>query len=93
MPHKMFDYMREKKPFIAPDFCWWRFARIAAEADCMRLVDVTDPKAIADAAVTLLQDQETAQKLGETGRKLVEEKYNWRYDEAQLLDVFNAIAE
>ncbi len=92
MPHKMFDYMREKKPFIAPDFVL-EIARIAAEADCMRLVDVTDPKAIADASITLLQDRETAQKLGETGRKLVEEKYNWRYDEARLLDVFNAIAE
>ena len=41
MPHKLFDYMREAKPVIAPDFSI-EVARIVDEAACGVLVEVTE---------------------------------------------------
>lgn len=90
MPHKLFDYMREAKPVIAPAFSL-EVARIVREADCGILVDVTAPEAIADAMLDLLRDPGKAERLGQNGRRLVEEKYNWQQDEKRLLDAINRI--
>ena len=90
MPHKMFDYMREGVPFVAPDFVL-EIKRIVEEGDCALLVDVSNPKAIADAILELLRDSERARQLGENGKKLVQEKYNWNHDEAQLLRIFTQL--
>ena len=91
MPHKLFDYMREARPVVAPDFSL-EVARIVREAECGLLVDVTSPDAIANAIITLLEDRETAGRLGRNGRRLVEEKYNWQHDERRLLEAINRLA-
>lgn len=85
MPHKMFDYMREGKPTIAPDFAL-EVRAILNEADAGALVDVTDPQAIADAIIRLLNDPAEAERLGQNGRRMVETKYNWQHDEQVLLE-------
>ncbi len=90
MPHKMFDYMREGKPVVAPDFAL-EVRQILDEADGGVLVDVTDPKAIADAIVRLLHQPDEAQRLGANGRRIVEDKYNWQHDEKKLLEVFASL--
>jgi glycosyltransferase involved in cell wall biosynthesis len=90
MPHKMFDYMREGKPLIAPEFAI-EVAHIVREADCGLLVDVSNPEAIADAVQQLLEDTAMAQRLGQNGRRCVETTYNWQEDERKLLEVFNTI--
>lgn len=84
MPHKLFDYMREAKPVIAPDFAI-EVARIVDDAECGVLVEVTEPKAIAKAIVRLLSEPALAQRLGENGRRAVEERYNWAREETKLL--------
>jgi glycosyltransferase involved in cell wall biosynthesis len=90
MPHKLFDYMREGKPVIAPAFSV-EVARIVREADCGLLVDVTNPKAIAEAAVTLLTDPAYAKRLGQNGRRAVEETYNWEKEESVLLEALQRL--
>lgn len=87
MPHKMFDYMREGKPVVAPDFAV-EVAHILREADGGILVDVTNPRAIAEAIARLLRDPEEARRLGSNGRRIVETKYNWQHDEKNLLEAF-----
>ena len=84
MPHKLFDYMREAKPVIAPDFAI-EVARIVDGSECGVLVEVTEAKAIARAIVTLLNDPALARRLGENGRRAVEERYNWEREEVKLL--------
>ncbi|MCC6491291.1 MAG: glycosyltransferase [Candidatus Hydrogenedentes bacterium] len=91
MPHKMFDYMREGVPLIAPAFAV-EVAHIVRESECGLLVDVADPKAIADAVLRLLQDPEEAAFLGANGRRSVETRYNWQSDERRLLDAFASAA-
>ena len=92
MPHKLFDYMREGKPVIAPGFAV-EVTRIVEEAECGILVDVTDPRAIAGAIQSLLHDPAEAERLGRNGRRAVEEKYNWAADEARLLDAIGTLEE
>ena len=91
MPHKLFDYMREARPVIAPSFSV-EVARIVQEADCGLLVDVTSPQAIATAMLDLLEHPEKAARLGQNGRRLVETKYNWQQDERRLIEAINRLA-
>jgi len=92
MPHKLFDYMREGVPVIAPDFCV-EIKRIIEEADCGVLVkDITDPRAIADAIIELLKNPEKARDLGQNGREAVVTTYNWQKEEEKLLAVFESLA-
>ena len=87
MPHKLFDYMREAKPVIAPDFAL-EVHQIVAETNCGYLLDVTDPKIIAGAIASLLDDPAEAARFGQNGRRAVEETYNWAHEEEKLLKVF-----
>ena len=91
MPHKLFDYMREGKPVIAPDFAV-EVVKIVQEADCGLLVDTSTPEAIAGAVTTLLEDPEEARRLGENGRRAFEERYHWEVDEKILLDAVATLA-
>lgn len=91
MPHKLFDYMREATPAVVPDFAV-EVRKIVRYADCGILVDVTRPEAIAEAVLRLLNDPAEARRLGENGRRAVENKYNWQADEARLLAVFSGFA-
>jgi glycosyltransferase involved in cell wall biosynthesis len=91
MPHKIFDYMREGIPVIAPDFAV-EVRRIVSEADCGILADVTNPAAIAAAVLHLLRNPAEAERLGANGRRIVESKYNWQHDERALLEVFAGLA-
>jgi glycosyltransferase involved in cell wall biosynthesis len=91
MPHKIFDYMREGIPVIAPDFAV-EVCRIVSEADCGILVDVTSRAAIAAAILHLLRNPAEAERLGTNGRRIVESKYNWQHDERALLEVFAGMA-
>lgn len=91
MPHKIFDYMREGIPVIAPDFAV-EVRRIVSEADGGLLVDVTNPAVIAGAILRLLRDPAEAGRLGRNGRRIVESRYNWQHDERALLGVFAGLA-
>ncbi len=90
MPHKLFDYMREQRPVVAPAFAV-EVARIVKESDCGILVDVTDPRAIANAVLYLLTHPEAAAQMGRNGRMAVERKYNWQQDEQRLLAAVAAL--
>lgn len=92
MPHKLFDYMREARPVVAPDFAV-EVGHIVDDAECGVLVEVTDPKAIAKALVKLLKHPDLAARLGENGRRAVEDRYNWEREEVKLLAAFDALRE
>jgi glycosyltransferase involved in cell wall biosynthesis len=90
MPHKLFDYMREGIPVVAPDFAV-EISRIVREGDCGLLVDTSNTEAIVRAIRHLLKHPDEAKWMGENGRKLVENKYHWEHDERILLDAFKQI--
>jgi glycosyltransferase involved in cell wall biosynthesis len=89
LPNKLFEYMACYKPVVASDFPEMR--KVIVEAKSGLLVDPTDPKAIADAIVYLFEHQEEARQMGERGRRMVEERYNWERMEERLVGVYEGI--
>jgi len=91
LPNKLFDYMLCGLPVVASDFPEIR--KVVGGAGCGVLVDPTDPGAIAEAIVYLLEHPEEARRMGENGRRAVLERYNWGEMEKRLFGVYQAIEE
>ena len=91
LPNKLFDYMLCGLPVVASDFPEIR--KVVGGAGCGVLVDPTDPGAIAEAIIYLMEHPEEARRMGENGRRAVLERYNWGEMEGRLLGVYRAIEE
>lgn len=89
LPVKMFEYMSAGLPVIASDFPLWR--DIIEGNNCGICVDPLDVSAIRDAIQYLLDHPEEAQRLGENGRRAVEEKYNWESEASKLQSLYKEL--
>jgi glycosyltransferase involved in cell wall biosynthesis len=88
-PIKMFEYMAAGIPIIASDFPVWR--EILDRHQCGIAVDPIDPNSIADAMIWIFSHPEESEKMGERGRKAVEEMYNWETESVCLLDLYKTL--
>ncbi len=86
LPNKLFDYMLVGLPVVASDFPEIR--KVVSDADCGILVDPTDIEAIADAIAYLLENPDEARRMGQNGRRAIEQRYNWGRMEASLLTLY-----
>jgi glycosyltransferase involved in cell wall biosynthesis len=86
---KVFEYMACGLPVVASNFPELR--KVVKEADCGILVDPTNVDKIADAISYLLEHPEEAKRMGENGRRAVEEKYNWERMEEKLLKLYEGL--
>ena len=50
-----------------------------------------DPKDIAGKILYLLGNPDKAKRLGNNGRRLVEEKYSWEAEQRRLLDIYKKV--
>lgn len=89
LPVKMFEYMSAGIPVIASDFPLWR--KIVEGNDCGICVDPRDPAAIAAAIDRLVEDPQEARRMGENGRRAVEQRYNWANEEKKLLSFYEEV--
>jgi len=89
IPHKLFQYMAMRKPVIVTD-CK-PLKRIVEECECGLVVPSGDYNEMAEAAIRLYTDKECARKLGENGRKAVEERYNWETEAKKLCKLYKKI--
>ena len=89
LPIKMFEYMLAGIPVIASDFLLWK--KIIEENNCGMCVDPLNPKAISSTIDLILSDDAKAEKMGQNGRKVVLEKYNWSVEEKKLVSIYNNI--
>lgn len=88
-PTKLFEYMSAGLPVIGSDFPLWR--SIIAEHCCGLLVDPTNPEAVADAIDWVLNHPAEAAAMGNRGRTMVEERYNWESEAQNLLHAYQRI--
>jgi glycosyltransferase involved in cell wall biosynthesis len=88
-PNKMFEYMSAGIPVIASDFPLWR--GIVVGNDCGLVVDPLKPDEIAKAIDTLVANPDMAQRMGENGRRAVENRYNWPIEEQKLLAFYSTV--
>jgi glycosyltransferase involved in cell wall biosynthesis len=85
IPLKMFEYMGCGLPIIASNLPPAR--QFVDGQDCAILVK-HDPSAYADAIVSLLNSPKKALDMGQRGKKLVFEQYNWNVEETKLLNLY-----
>ena len=55
------------------------------------LMDPGDTKQLAQKVLTLLQNPELAKQMGDHGRKLIEEKLDWRIITGQVIDLYHRL--
>jgi glycosyltransferase involved in cell wall biosynthesis len=88
LPVKLFEYMSAAVPVIASDFPLWR--QIVEESGCGFLVDPQDLPGIARAIEYFLTHSNEAQKMGASGRRAIEHRYNWNTEEHELLTLYRS---
>ncbi len=89
LPTKLFEYMAAGLPVIASNFPLWK--EIVEGNECGLTVDPLDPKEIAQAIEYLITHPEEARRMGENGRRAVEEKYNWETEGRKLLQLYEGL--
>ena len=78
-------------PVIASNFELWR--PIVEGGECGICVDPKSPREIADAINELASNPERAKRLGENGRRMIDEKLNWHVEESKLLELYKTVLD
>jgi glycosyltransferase involved in cell wall biosynthesis len=89
LPNKLFEYMAVGIPVIASNFPLWK--EIVEGNNCGLCVNPMNPKEIARAIEQLLMHPEESRRMGENGRRAVEEKYNWEREEKKLVKLYEEL--
>lgn len=86
---KLFEYMMSGIPVIATDFILWK--EIIEKYDCGICVNPQDVDAIREAIIYLKNNPKEAKRMGDNGRKAIQEQYNWSSQESILFDMYNKV--
>lgn len=89
IPTKLFEYMAFNLPVVSSDLPSTRpFVEPGING---LLVPATDPSAHAAAIIHLLSHPDAARSMGQSGRQLVETRFNWDAMVPRLLDFYEAV--
>jgi len=88
-PNKLFEYMSASIAVIASNFPLW--IDIVAKNKCGICVNPQSPEEIAKAVIQIISDDKLSKKMGENGRELIEEKYNWENEEIKLINTYSTL--
>ena len=91
LPVKMFEYMAAGLPLIASNFPLWK--DIILENNAGLCVDPMSPIEIGEAINYILNNPKEAKKMGENGRKMVIEKYNWDIEKKKLIGLYQELSK
>jgi glycosyltransferase involved in cell wall biosynthesis len=83
LPNKLFEYLAVGIPVIASDFP--NYHNIVVKEKVGYCVDPTNPLAISEVMQTLANNDPLRMQMGENGRTLVKNKYNWDIVSEKLL--------
>lgn len=88
-PTKVFEYMSCGLAVIVSDY---PFARdILTDEDIGILIDPSKPEELAIAMENIAKDPNKIKDMGNRGRKLVEERYNWAIESEKLFELYEKI--
>lgn len=88
---KMFEYMMNGLPIICSDVTLWR--EVVEEYECGVCVNPFDVQSIRNGIQYILEDPKRAKKMGENGRKAVEERFNWETQKEELNRIYRKVLE
>lgn len=84
---KIFEYMAHGKPVVLFDLKEGR----RSAGDAALYARPNDPEDFAEQIVKLLDSAELREKLGECGRRRVEETFNWEVQSARLVQAYRTV--
>ncbi len=90
-PNKVFEYWACGLPIVASDLPGLR--PLLSECGGAILVPPNQPEEFVNAILYLLNNPNIARTLGEQGRKIVYEKFNWEKEEKKLLNLYDNLAK
>jgi glycosyltransferase involved in cell wall biosynthesis len=90
LPNKLFEYLGAGLPVIISDAL--RCSAMVREQECGIVVNAADTHEIARAIMTLIDNPALAQKMGERGRALVRERFQWTSEASKLKQLYAEIA-
>lgn len=88
---KIFEEMMAGLPVVCTDFELWR--AFVERYDCGICVDPQDASAVAGAIRLLLDDPETAARMGRNARRAVEQEFNWEIPKQALLALYENLSK
>jgi glycosyltransferase involved in cell wall biosynthesis len=91
LPVRLGEFMANRLPIIASNYP--QIANVVREAGCGILLESCEPHALADAMEYLLTHPEEAARMGENGRRAVEERYCWERESGALLEFYHAVTK
>jgi glycosyltransferase involved in cell wall biosynthesis len=86
----LLEAMACEKPVIGTDIVG--VAEDVSRCNAGKIVRPRDAKALADAILDIVRDEEAAEKMGERGRRLVEEKYAWKRIGRKMLSIYEEVS-
>ncbi|MFN2448966.1 MAG: glycosyltransferase family 4 protein [Candidatus Baltobacteraceae bacterium] len=90
MPTKLFEYLGAGLPVVISDTM--RCSDIVRDHECGIVVKPNDVDAIARAMTFLVENPVAAQAMGERGRRVVMERYQWSSEASKLKQLYADIA-
>lgn len=87
--NKLFEYLGAGLPVICTDFILWK--EVVEVNSCGICVNPNNVYEIVDAIKYLFDNPDIAKQMGENGRKIVEDKYNWGVEEKKLIDLYRSL--
>ena len=69
------------------------FRSVVQQEHCGVLVDSTDPEAVAQGILYLLEHPKEARRMGQNGRRAFEDKYNWEREEGKYVAFIDRVME
>lgn len=82
-PTKFFEYMSIKLPVITSNFNLYK--EVIENYDCGYCIDPFSAQELADKIELLLNDNKTAERMGENGYQAINNKFNWKFEEQKLI--------
>jgi glycosyltransferase involved in cell wall biosynthesis len=90
MPTKLFEYLGAGLPVVISNTL--QCCSIVRENDCGIVVDPADSDAISSAISRLVENPAVAQSMGNRGRRLVKEHFQWSSEASKLTRLYAEIA-
>jgi len=87
LPIKAYEYMFCALPMVMSNFPYWQ----EVFGECALFADPYNPKDIADKILYLLDNSDKARQLGDKGKQLTEEKYNWETESKKLVELYKKL--
>lgn len=89
LPTKVYEYMAMGMPVILSDFPYYK--KMVKKYHFGITVNPTDTKQIADAIKYLIEHPKKSEQMGENGRKVILEKFNWNIEEKKLFQLYKEV--